>query len=155
MSAKWNTSILCFKECDSSILYSELVLITNLNAWFINVDSVEIFIVRLYWLYENINIEKAELQGLRAKLDSIVDAKNTNGKWKYRDTLGEGKYKSIDEVVNNLVKVAQEAEANNLGEKEIAMSMAKVLRSYNDKLSPFKSQLREQGINLNDIAPRR
>ena len=62
---------------------------------------------------------------------------------------------TIDEVVNNLVKVAQEAEANNLGEKEIAMSMAKVLRSYNDKLSPFKSQLREQGINLNDIAPRR
>ena len=57
--------------------------------------------------------------------------------------------------MNNLVKVAQEAEANNLGEKEIAMSMAKVLRSYNDKLSPFKSQLREQGINLNDIAPRR
>ncbi len=62
---------------------------------------------------------------------------------------------TIDEVVNNLVKVAQEAEANNLGEKEVAMSMAKVLRSYNDKLAPFKSQLREQGININEIAPRR
>jgi hypothetical protein len=62
---------------------------------------------------------------------------------------------TINEVVNNLVKAAQEAEANNLGEKEVAMSMAKVLRSYNDKLAPFKSQLREQGINLNDIAPRR
>lgn len=62
---------------------------------------------------------------------------------------------TINEVVNNLVKAAQEAEANNLGEKEVAMSMAKVLRSYNDKLAPFKGQLREQGINLNDIAPRR
>jgi predicted nucleic acid-binding protein len=62
---------------------------------------------------------------------------------------------NINEVVNNLVKAAQEAEANNLGEKEVAMSMAKVLRSYNDKLAPFKSQLKEQGINLNDIAPRR
>jgi hypothetical protein len=62
---------------------------------------------------------------------------------------------TIEEVVNNLVKAAQEAEANNLGEKEVAMSMAKVLRSYNDKLAPFKGQLREQGINLNDIAPRR
>jgi len=51
---------------------------------------------------------------------------------------------TIDEVVNNLVKVAQEAEANNLGEKEVAMSMAKVLRSYNDKLAPFKSQLRDK-----------
>ena len=62
---------------------------------------------------------------------------------------------TIEEVVNNLVKAAQEAEANNLGEKEVAMSMAKVLRSYNDKLAPFKGQLREQGININDIAPRR
>lgn len=62
---------------------------------------------------------------------------------------------TINEVVNNLVKAAQEAEANNLGEKEVAMSMAKVLRSYNEKLAPFKGQLREQGINLNDIAPRR
>ena len=62
---------------------------------------------------------------------------------------------NINEVVNDLVKAAQEAEANNLGEKEVAMSMAKVLRSYNDKLAPFKGQLREQGINLNDIAPRR
>jgi len=62
---------------------------------------------------------------------------------------------TINEVVNNLVKAAQEAEANNLGEKEVAMSMAKVLRSYNDKLAPFKSQLKEQGININDIAPRR
>jgi hypothetical protein len=62
---------------------------------------------------------------------------------------------TINEVVNSLVKAAQEAEANNLGEKEVAMSMAKVLRSYNDKLAPFKSQLKEQGINLNDIAPRR
>jgi hypothetical protein len=62
---------------------------------------------------------------------------------------------TIDEVVSNLVKAAQEAQANNLGEKEVAMSMAKVLRSYNDKLAPFKGQLREQGININDIAPRR
>ena len=62
---------------------------------------------------------------------------------------------TIEEVVNNLVKAAQEAEANNLGEKEVAMSMAKVLRSYNEKLAPFKGQLREQGININDIAPRR
>jgi hypothetical protein len=58
-------------------------------------------------------------------------------------------------VRQGAARAAQEAEANNLGEKEVAMSMAKVLRSYNDKLAPFKGQLREQGINLNDIAPRR
>ena len=46
---------------------------------------------------ENVEISKAELQGLRAKLDSIVDAKDATGKFKYRDKAGEGKYKSIDE----------------------------------------------------------
>lgn len=61
---------------------------------------------------------------------------------------------TIEEVVNKLVQAAQEAEAKNLSEKEIAMNMAKVIRSYNEKLAPFKSQLSAEGININDIAPR-
>jgi hypothetical protein len=95
---------------------------------------------------ENVEISKAELQGLRAKLDSIVDAKNPNGKWKYRDTLGEGKYKSIDE---NSADYNVTAELNSADVAEIMSQYSPEKVALMNKVLDAVKPIQEATVALN------